>query len=317
MKVFIFYTYLLFCSLITFAQQKLQAVNAVLHDESYVAVFGSLPESGINEHERIQIHLSYVEQLLRTAETASLTNSQQANRSVILDMLHQYWVAGIFPANRDYPGERKPCFIDADGNICAVGYLIEQTKGRELAEDINVLHQYDFLLNMKEPAIEAWANEFGLTLEECAMIQPSYGPPPPAQTSYADIKTGYGISSGIIGGSNIAVNIANLSNRLKHKPALSYIGLITGTGQVIMGIANVKRTSIQPVINGGETYTSYKAQNNLSYVNIAMGTTTIITSVINLVMQKKNKDKRSSFNLYSYPNYTNEVSMGLSFTRKI
>lgn len=317
MKIFIFYTCLLLSSFTSIAQQKLQEVNALLHDESYIASFGVIPDGATNEHERIQTHLSYTEQLLRAAETTNLIHNQQANRTFILDILHQYWTAGVFPTNRDYPDERRPCFIDADGNICAVGYLIEQTKGRQLAEDINAKHQYDFLLDMNEAAIEAWADEYGLTLEECAMIQPTYGAPPPDQTSYAEIQTGYGISSGLLGGTNIAINTANLSKRLKHNTALSYIGLVTGTTQVIMGIANVKRTSSLPVINGYETYTSYKAQNNLSYVNIAMGTTTIVTSALNLVLQKKIKDKRNAFNLYSYPNYSSSVSMGLSFTRKI
>lgn len=317
MKIFIFYICLLLSSFTCIAQQKLQEVNALLHDESYITGFGVIPDAATNEQDRIQTHLSYVEQLLRTTDATNLTNNQQANRTIILDILHQYWTRGIFPTNRDYPDERKPCFIDADGNICAVGYLIEQTKGRQLAEDIKTKHQYDFLLNMNEPAIEAWADEYGLTLKECAMIQPTYGAPPAEQTSYADIQTGYGISSGLIGGTNIGINIANLSTRLKHNIALSYIGLVTGTTQVIMGIANVKRTSSLPVINGYETYTSYKAQNNLSYVNIAMGTTTIVTSALNLALRKKIKDKRNAFNLYSYPNYCSSVSMGLSFTRKI
>jgi len=317
MKNIIFYGCFLFCYFTSIAQQKLQEVNAILHDESYIVACGRLPENGGNEQERIQIHLSYVEQLLRSVSTTNLDRNQQANRSSILDLLHQYWKAGIFPTNCDYPGERKPCFIDADGNICAVGYLIEKTKGRELAEAINAKYQYEFLLDMEERAIEEWACEFGLSLEECAMIQPTYGPPPSDQTSYADIKTSYGISSGLVGGSNIAINIANFSNRLKHKPALSYIGLVTGTGQLIMGIANVKSTSFQPGINGGDTYTSYKAQNHLSYANIAMGTATIISSALNLAMQKKNKDKRNAFNLYGYPNYTNTAPMGLSITRRI
>ena len=170
---------------------------------------------------------------------------------------------------------------------------------------------------MNEPIIEAWANEFGLTLEECAMIQPTYGPPPPAQTNYADINTGYGIFSGLIGGTNIAINVTNLFNRYKQNTKLSYIGLVAGTGQIIMGIANVKRTSMLPQINGGNTYTSFKAQNNLSYINIAMGTTTIITSALNLALQQKIKDKRTCISLYSHPDYSNSVSMGLSFTRKI
>ena len=317
MKIIIFYSCLLLSSLTGFGQQKLQEVNALLRDESYITSFGVIPDEATNETERIQTHLSYVEQLLRTADAANLSSNQQANRAAILDWLHQYWNRGIFPANRDYPGERRPCFIDADGNICAVGFLIEQTKGRQLAEDINAKHQYDFLLDMHEPVIKSWADEYGLTLEECAMIQPTYGPPPADQTNYAEIKTSYGISSGLIGGTNIAANIVNLSSRLKHNTVLSYIGLMTGTAQVIMGITNVKRTGNFSQVNGGEIYTSYKAQNNLSYVNIAMGTSTLITSVLNLTLQKKIKDERNAVNVYSYPNYCRSVSMGLSFSRRL
>ena len=250
----------------------------------------------------------------------TLPAAQHAKRAYVLGLLHQYALNGIFPTNRAYPDERKPCFIDADGTICAVGYLVEQTKGRQLAEQINAKHQYDLLLDMNEPAIKAWADEYGLTLEECAMIQPTYGwpnpPLPQSQTSYADIKAGYGISSGLVGGTNIAVNIINLSRRFNHNRAFSYIGLVTGAGQVIMGITNVK-TGKRYLPNGYETYTSYKAQNNLSYVNIAMGTTTLITSALNLALQKKIKDKRNAFNLYSHPDYSNSISMGMSFTRRI
>jgi len=299
------------------AQQKSQEVNAILHDESYVTVYGSLPDANSNEQERIQLHLLYAEQLLRNADLTGLTDNQRIKRVLVLDLLYQYCLNGIFPANRGYPDERRPCFIDADGNICAVGYLIAETKGRSLAEEINEKHQYDFLLDMKEPVIEEWAHEYGLTLEECAMIQPSYGAPPASQTSYADIKSGYGISSGLTGGTNIAVNVINLSGRFRQNKTFSYLGLVTGAGQVIMGIANVKTGKRYLPFNGSEIYTSYKAQNNLSYVNIAMGTTTLITSALNLALQKKNKDKKNAFGLYSHPNYSNSVSMGMSFTRKI
>ena len=316
MKILFFFISLLSTVIIASAQPNLQEINAVLHDESYVTATGHLPTPTTHETERIQVHLSYVEELLRSANH-HLSAAQSANRVEVINLLHQYWLAGVFPVNRDYPSERRPCFIDADGNICAVGFLIEQTKGREMAELINEKHQYDFLLDMHEPAIEEWAKEYGLTLEECAMIQPTYGPPPADQTTYAEIKTGYGVSSGLVGGTNIAINFANLSNRFKQNKTLSYLGLVTGTTQVILGLANTKRTTNFSVINGGEYYTSYKAQNNLSYVNIAMGTTTIITSALNLALQKKMNCKKNVLSLYSQPNYSNSVSMGFSFTRKI
>ncbi|MEI9808639.1 MAG: hypothetical protein WDO16_12690 [Bacteroidota bacterium] len=317
MKKIIFYCCLLFISVPVFAQQKLQEINPLLHDQSYIAAFGIAPGETSSEQLRIQTHLSYTEQLLRSTSPAGLTKDQQANRSVILGVLHDYVEAGKFPTNKDYPGERRPCFIDADGAICAVGYLIEQTKGRTLAETINAKHQYDFLLDMNEPAIAIWANEYGLTLEECAMIQPTYGGQVTTVTNSADVKTGYGVSSALMGGANIAFNIANLSSRGKQSLVLSYLGFITGTGQIIMGATAVKKTTTQYWINGGQTITSYKKQNNLSYANIALGTTTLVTSVLNLVMNKKNKETRNVFNLYSYPDYSHSITMGLSFTRKL
>lgn len=318
MKKIILYTCLLCLPALAFAQQKSQTVNAILGDQSFISIWGVSPDAGTDEQLRLQTHLAYVEQLLRTTAVSNLSASQEANRAAILDILHEYWLAGNFPVNRDYPGERRPCFIDADGNICAVGYLIEQTRGREAAEQINASHQYDFLLDMNEPAIAAWAGEFGLTPEECAMIQPSYGwipPPAPPQTTYMEIKTGYGVSSGVVGGANLAVNIANLSGRWKYNPTLSYIGLVTGAGQMIMGITNVKKPSSGTFNSEGPV--SYKAQNNLSYINIALGSTTIITSALNLIMNKKCKEKTTAFNLYSYPNEASSVTMGLSFTKRI
>ncbi len=297
--------------------QPLQTVNAVLNDESYVAVFGNQPGSDADEKLRIRTHLYYVGSLLRNTSSDHLSYEQWMNRMKILGMLQQYNEAGNFPVNRDYPGERKPCFIDADGNICAVGYLIEQTKGREMAEAINAKYKYDLLLDMDEPAIAAWAEEFGLTLEECAMIQPVYGPLPDPGTSYADIRTGYGISSSFVGGSNIFITAANINGKWKNSKALSYIGLASGTGQIVMGLANIRRTTFSGEINGPGTYTSYRAQNNLSYVNIAAGTATLVSSILNLALQKKNAERKTTLGVYSFPNPANSVSLGLSFSRRI
>jgi hypothetical protein len=99
-------------------------------------------------------------------------------RNHLLDLLHDYWTKAVFPRNYDYKAERKPCFIDKDGTICAVGYLVEQTAGREAAETINFKHKYDVVMEMNDEMVDNWINKSGLTKEECAMIQPTYGPPP-------------------------------------------------------------------------------------------------------------------------------------------
>jgi hypothetical protein len=146
-----------------------ETINPVIGDAALIAS-GSL-KPFLTEQERIRTHLLYAEKLLRASSNAPL--SARSRRNELLDHLHDYAVAGVFPSNRDHVG-RKPCFIDDGGNICAVGYLVEKTAGREAAESINEQHQYDELLDMHDAALNAWAASTGFSLEELAMIQPTY-----------------------------------------------------------------------------------------------------------------------------------------------
>lgn len=285
-------------------------VNAVLGDESFLVAFGTQPTAVTDEILRLQTHLAYVEHLLFQRDVSQLRKEQREIRLQVLQRLHEYRLAGIFPKNYDHPG-RRPCFIDRDGNICAVGYLIEKTAGRELAESINQNHQYDYLLDMGEDAIAEWADEHGLTLEECAMIQPAYSPWPPYTTQNAPVKTGYGIASGFAVGINAGVNVLNLGSRYGNGKNISYIGLVSGTSQIVLGLANIHKDESTPAAY------SYKAQNNLSYLNIATGTATVFTSALNLLLNKKVKDKRNVFNMYGHPSGRQQVAAGLSFTRAL
>ncbi len=293
-----------------------QTVNAIIGDESLLKQSDKDPQL-VDEQSRIAIHLSYVEGKLREKDLSGLSESQKRNRMQVLDFLNEYRLRGDFPSNLDYEGERRPCFIDRYGTICAVGYLIEKTAGLELAEWINEKHQYDFLLDMKEDVIEQWADEHGFTLEECAMIQPSYGwnpPPPPAQKP---ISKSYGISSGIIGGLNLGVTAVNMSGRLGNTRFVSHAGLITGVAQLTLGLANLRKDeTVYPII-GAPTTTSYKAQNNLSYLNMAVGTATIVTSALNLYLNSKIVDKRNAVGLYSAPGMNRSLSMGIAFSRSL
>ncbi|TAE32814.1 MAG: hypothetical protein EAZ92_01180 [Candidatus Kapaibacterium sp.] len=179
---------LLFCSTSTqrtFAiPTRLQPVNAVIGDISYLKTFGTLPTAKANEQVRLRTHLAYVERLLRSAHIDHLSTSQKAKRAFLLDRLHEYWVAGQFPKNLDYTNERRPCFIDRYGNICAVGYWVAIDEGWEVAELINAKAKYAYVHSMKIIELDDWVNQSGLSKLECAMIQPGYSTyvPNPALT---------------------------------------------------------------------------------------------------------------------------------------
>lgn len=156
-----------------FDSKYTQSVNAIIGDESFTAVYTGNPNDA-PEQLRLVTHLRYVEDLLQKANTEHLNPNLKRRRAMMLNLLHDYWKAGIFPVNDEYQNQRRPCFIDDMGRICAVGYLIEQTAGSELAREINEQFQYEYLVNMNYKALTDWVANSGLSLMECAMIQPQY-----------------------------------------------------------------------------------------------------------------------------------------------
>ena len=156
--------------------EKEQTINPVLGDVSFVEKYGYQPDANTDEQLRIITHFEFVENLLRQKDVSCLSPTLQQKREHLIDLFHKYKVDGKFPRNYDYDDQRRPCFIDKDNTICAVGYLVEQTSGRKAAEDINARFKYDDLLDMDDALVDNWVAQSGLTKEEVAMIQPTYGP---------------------------------------------------------------------------------------------------------------------------------------------
>ncbi|MCI0451339.1 MAG: hypothetical protein L0Z51_02980 [Candidatus Latescibacteria bacterium] len=151
------------------------AINAVIGDASYVERYGSLPPPGADPDLRVRTHLEFVHALLSARDVSALASLRAARREN-LARLRDYIDAGVFPRNHLYADQNRPCFIDRDGRICAVGYLVEQSAGREAAERINSAFQSEFLWRMHLPELDGWISASGLTLLELSMIQPCYDP---------------------------------------------------------------------------------------------------------------------------------------------
>ena len=148
--------------------------NHHLGDASIVARFGHAPGKGDGEATRMKTHLGYVRALL--AAGAPTRPELAARRTELLDYLNDYIAKNITPANMDQPW-RTPVFVDALGNMCAVGYLIERSVGRELVQRIAATHRFDYLEDIAMPEVAAWVAESGFTLDELASIQPGYMAP--------------------------------------------------------------------------------------------------------------------------------------------
>ena len=129
----------------------------------------------------IQAHLAEAEHHLRAHPPAGLDSARAAARSARLDDLRAYRLLGDFPRNLDFPDRAIPYLIDARGIACAVGHLMLLSGGDSLAREISRTRNHVYLPDERDPRLAEWARANGLTLEECARIQPSYA------AKYSDI----------------------------------------------------------------------------------------------------------------------------------
>ncbi len=153
-----------------------EGANHHLGDDSFLAKHARTPGEGDTEKTRMKDHLDRIRALL--GSSAATKPELAARRAELLGYLDDYIARGITPTNAQLPW-RTPVFIDDQGAICAVGYLIERSVGRALPERIAKEHRYDFLEDIARamPEVRAWVASSGLTLDELASIQPAYSSP--------------------------------------------------------------------------------------------------------------------------------------------
>jgi hypothetical protein len=122
------------------------------------------------EIHRIRTHLCRVEQLLSNIDLKPRSQSQSVRRYWQLQHLHEYWVEGKFPRNRTHPHQQVPCFIAADGHVCAVAHLLIADGCSDLALHIARHANFAYIREMAFPVLQEWITESGLTLPELAWI---------------------------------------------------------------------------------------------------------------------------------------------------
>lgn len=264
------------------APGALAPVNPVVGDASFVARFGRGPTVDTPDALRIQTHLAYAEQQLRQRTPGALPAALRQRRAHLLNLLHAYWQAGVFPQNAAPDGRRHPCFIDGSGRICAVGYLVEQTAGRAAAERINRRFQYSNLLDMRDDALGRWVAQSGLSLADCALIQPSYGPVYTPVATGNNIPNGYGTASAVLGGLNVSAVALNASDA-GHQAGrwLPWLTMASGTTQIVLGATRFPDAPAT-TFNGAALPTN-ESQKLLSMANIGVGTATVLFGAWNLL----------------------------------
>lgn len=121
-------------------------------------------------------HLNGALRSLAQRDLSALTPEQRRNREAAIALLERYRDAGQYPQNRDFAGEYVPYFVDPVTDAhCAVGYLMAQTGHEALVRRIAAADNHVRVLDLAGDAeVRQWLDEYGITLEEAARIQPAY-----------------------------------------------------------------------------------------------------------------------------------------------
>lgn len=293
---------ILLCSLfqINFitAPPQNQTINAVIGDVSFADAFGRFPNNSDSEIQRITTHLEYVTSLLESADVSHLTNTQRKNRRRLISLLKIYTKENPFPKNYDFRNERRPTFIDEHGNICAVGYLVQQTEGQEVAEAINEEYKYGYVLEMDSKLLNNWLVEYGLTKKEAAMIQPTYGPPPGEEETIEvrSVKSSYAVSSGLLTGLQLTLSGFSFSesNSYRTNSMMTYTSIGLGAISLVNGIYQLDQSTTRYNSVWGGLGGTIKEVNvskrNLSIANIAFGSASIAFNTYRAFQLKKERN---------------------------
>jgi hypothetical protein len=123
----------------------------------------------------LHAHFTAALAFLRASPPPGLDAAQRLTRALLLRELEVYADRGVFPQNRRAPGERRPTFVDDNGVLCAVAHLLDLTGQGALALEVRDTRNDATVAELSGDArFAAWARSVGFTLEELALVQPSY-----------------------------------------------------------------------------------------------------------------------------------------------
>ncbi len=191
------------------------------------------------EAARLRAHFDSVDRELRARDLSRLTDEQRAKRSELISWLRDYRNAGRFPENDKFANRAMPFFRDSHGMLCAMAYLVDRSGRGDIVDHIAKTRNNAFIRELTDdPALVAWLDMSGLTVDEAARIQPQYGPPYTVIiTDEKRVSPNYAIlSMGMSGASlgSLGFNVFSPSR------TSGGVGLVAGVATIIAGAAHLQ-----------------------------------------------------------------------------
>jgi hypothetical protein len=189
---------------------------------------------------RLRAHFDSVDRELRTRDVSRLSAEQRAMRAKLISWLRDYRNAGTFPENDRFADRAVPFFRDLRGTLCAMAYLVDRSGRTDIVDDIAKTRNNAFIRELTDDrALVAWLETSGLSVDEAARIQPTYGPYPVFVTDQKRVSANYALLSMGLGGTSLGSLGFNV---LTPSRTSGGVGLTAGLATIIAGVAHLDET---------------------------------------------------------------------------
>ena len=200
-----------------------------------------------SEVARIQGQLAQVVGQLEHGDVSRLSFDQRRNRARHTAVLRRYLEAARFPHNHEF-ARTVPYFVDRHGTLCALGQLIAESGRRDLLDQFVAANNNASVSELMAdprlgPALAAWLDEAGLTIQEAARIQPEYDPGCWHGCSHNGrldrLTPGYALASaGVDVTSAISVVLNNRRSSEDDAGWNGLLGIASGTLGIVLGVSH-------------------------------------------------------------------------------
>ena len=187
---------------------------------------------------RLRAHFDSVDRELRGADVSGLSESQRKMRATLIAWLKEYRDAGRFPENDRFANEFVPFFRDSHGTLCAMAYLIDRSGRGDIVAKVAATRNNAYIHQLADdPELIEWLETSGLSVDEAARIQPTYGGPVIIEEHNERVSRPYAILSMGLGGFSMGTTTLNLFAPSRASGAL---GLVAGAATIIAGAEHLR-----------------------------------------------------------------------------
>ena len=189
---------------------------------------------------RLRAHFDSVDRELRARDASRLSAEQRVMRAKLISWLRDYRNAGIFPENDRFADRAMPFFRDSHGTLCAMAYLVDRSGRTDIVDHIARTRNNAFIRELTDDrTLVAWLETSGLSVDEAARIQPTYGAYPVFVTDQKRVSANYALLSMGLGGTSLGSLAFNL---LTPSRTSGGVGLTAGLATIIAGVAHLDET---------------------------------------------------------------------------